>query len=200
MLVNLSYYKVLGFEQLQQQSEIAKTVAARLLGETGGKLFSGLLFLSVLAYVNVLLMSNPRVMFAMSEDKVLPAIFAKKTAKRNVLVASLTAFSAICIVTLLFAKTFDQVLNFTIFLDSLGMACSAGALFLLRRRTRHLDHTGIYSMKLYPLQPLVFMAAYIFVAFSILWQSPGTAGIGLLILLGFLGIYWIGRLAGRLSN
>ena len=197
MLVNLSYYKVLGFDQLQQQSEIAKTVATRLLGDTGGNLFSGLLFLSVLAYVNVLLMSNPRVMFAMSEDKVLPSLFQKKTAKRDVLVVALTAFSAICIITLVFAKTFDQILNFTIFLDSLGMATSVGAIFILRRRTRHLDQTGIYRMKLYPLQPIVFIAAYSFVAFSILWQSPGTAGIGLLILLGFLGIYWIARLAGN---
>jgi basic amino acid/polyamine antiporter, APA family len=197
MLVNLSYYKVLGFDQLQQQSEIAKTVASRLLGDTGGILFSGLLFLSVLAYVNVLLMSNPRVMFAMSEDKVLPAVFGRKTPKREVLVVSLTAFSAICIITLLFAKTFDQILNFTIFLDSLGMATSAGALFMLRRRTRHLDHTGIYKMRLYPLQPLVFIAAYIFVAISIVLQSPGTAGIGLLILVGFMGIYWITRMTGK---
>jgi APA family basic amino acid/polyamine antiporter len=197
MLINLSYYKVMGFDQLQQQSEIARTVAARLLGETGGNLFSGLLFLSVLAYVNVMLMSNPRVMFAMSEDKVLPALFAKKTAKREVLIFALTAFAAICIITLLFAKTFDQILSFTIFLDSLGMATSAGAIFMLRRKTRHLDKTGIYSMKLYPLQPLVFIAAYIFIAISIVWQSPGTAAIGLLILLGFLGIYWIVRLAGN---
>jgi hypothetical protein len=38
------------------------------------------------------------------------------------------------------------------------------------------------------------------VAFSLLWQSPGTTGIGLLILLGFLGIYWIARLAGKPAN
>jgi APA family basic amino acid/polyamine antiporter len=73
------------------------------------------------------------------------------------------------------------------------MATSAGAIFMLRKRTRHLDQTGIYKMKLFPLQPIIFIAAYIFVAFSILWQSPATAGIGLLILLGFLLIYWIGR-------
>jgi APA family basic amino acid/polyamine antiporter len=200
MLVNLSYYKVLGFEGLKQQNEIANTVASHLLGKTGGNLFSGLLFLSVLAYVNVMLMSNPRVMFAMSEDKVLPAFFAKKTTNRDVLVVSLTAFSAICIVTLLFAKTFDQILNFTIFLDSLGMATSAGAIFMLRRRTRHLDHTGIYSMKLYPLQPIIFIAAYIFVAFSVFRQSPATAGIGLLILLGFLVIYWISRRLNATGN
>jgi basic amino acid/polyamine antiporter, APA family len=194
MLVNLSYYKILGFEGLQQQQEIARGVAAKLLGETGANIFSGLLFLSVLAYVNVLLLSNPRVMYAMSEDKVLPAVFARKTIKKEVLVVSLTAFSAICVITLLFARTFDEILSFTIFLDSLGMATSAGALFLLRKRTPHLDDTGIYKMKLYPLQPLVFIAAYLFVAFSILWQSPRTAGIGLLILLGFLLLYWIVRL------
>jgi quinoprotein glucose dehydrogenase len=193
MLVNLAYYKVLGFEELKQQTEVANTVASRLLGKTGGNFFSGLLFLSVLAYVNVYLMSNPRVMFAMSEDKVLPALFARRTAKRDVLAVSLTAFSAICIITLLFAKTFDQILSFTIFLDSLGMATSVGAIFMLRKRTRHLDNTGIYSMKGYPLQPIIFIAAYTFVAFSILWQSPATAGVGLLILLGFLLIYWIAR-------
>jgi APA family basic amino acid/polyamine antiporter len=197
MLVNLSYYKILGFEGLQQQQEVARGVAAKLLGETGGNIFSGLLFFSVLAYVNVLLLSNPRVMYAMSEDKVLPAVFARKTIKKEVLVVSLTAFSAICVITLLFARTFDQILSFTIFLDSLGMATSAGALFLLRKRTRHLDDTGIYKMKLYPLQPLVFISAYLFVAFSILWQSPRTAGIGLLILLGFLLLYWIVRLLQR---
>ena len=61
MLVNLSYYKILGFEGLQQQQEVARGVAAKLLGETGSNIFSGLLFFSVLAYVNVLLLSNPRV-------------------------------------------------------------------------------------------------------------------------------------------
>jgi APA family basic amino acid/polyamine antiporter len=47
-------------------------------GSTGGKIFDFCMFLSVMAYVNVLLMSNPRVMYAMSEDKVFPAIFLKK--------------------------------------------------------------------------------------------------------------------------
>ena len=194
MLVNFSYYKILGFEGMQQQQEVARGVASKLLGETGGNIFSGLLFLSVLAYVNVLLLSNPRVMYAMSEDKVLPAVFGRKTVKKDVLVIALTAFAAICVITLLFARTFDQILSFTIFLDSLGMATSAGALFVLRKRTRHLDGTGIYKMKWYPLQPLVFIAAYLFVAFSIIRQSPRTAGIGVLILLAFLLLYWITRL------
>lgn len=197
LAVNVAYYKILGFEELKQKHEIARIVASRLLGETGGNVFAGLLFLSVLAYVNVLLMSNPRVMYAMSEDRVLPAMFGHKSAKRDVLVVSLTAFSAICIVILIFAKTFDEILSFTIFLDCFGMATSAGAIFMLRKRTRHLNNTGIYSMKLYPLQPLVFIAAYIFLAVSIVRDKPKTAGIGILVLLCFMLIYFVSkRIAG----
>ena len=190
LLVNFSYYKVLGFDDLKAKNEIAKVVAAKLFGETGGNIFSGLLFLSVLAYVNALMMSNPRVMFAMSEDGVLPAIFKKKSPKKEVLTVSLTAFAVTCIIILFFANTFDKILSFTIFLDCFGMATSAGAIFMLRKKTRHLDGTGIYSMKLYPLLPIIFIAAYVFVGISIAIDKPLTALTGLLVLAGFMAIYF----------
>ncbi|RFM26740.1 APC family permease [Deminuibacter soli] len=193
LLINISYYTVLGFEELKQQNEIARVMASRMFGVTGGNIFSGMLFLSVLAYVNVLLLSNPRVMFAMSEDGVLPEMFARKSSKRDVLVVSLTAFSAICIVILIFAKTFDEILSFTIFLDCFGMATSAGAIFMLRKRTKHLNQTGIYTMRLYPLLPIIFILAYAFLAVSIVRDKPQTAGIGLLVLMCFMLIYFITR-------
>jgi APA family basic amino acid/polyamine antiporter len=191
LLVNFSYYKVLGFDDLKAKNEIAKVVASKLFGETGGNIFSGLLFLSVLAYVNALMMSNPRVMFAMSEDGVLPEPFKKKTEKKEVLVVSLTAFAATCIVILFFANTFDKILGFTIFLDCFGMATSAGAIFMLRKKTKHLDGTGIYSMKLYPLLPIIFIAAYVFVGISIAVDQPGTALTGVAVLAAFMVIYFL---------
>ena len=193
LLVNLAYYKVLGFDNLSRQREIASVVAAKLFGPTGGTVFSALLFLSVLAYVNVLLMSNPRVMFAMSDDGVLPAIFKRKSEKREVLTISLSTFSAICIVILLFANTFDKILSFTIFLDCFGMATSAGAIFMLRRRTKHLDGTGIYSMKAYPWLPLIFIAAYVFVGISISIDTPRIAITGIAVLAACMGLYFVTR-------
>lgn len=191
LLTNLAYYKVLGFDDLRNKSEIAKVVAAKMFGDTAGNVFSALLFLSVLAYVNVLLMSNPRVMFAMSEDGVLPAIFKKKSDKREVLIVSLTTFAALCIIILFFANTFDKILSFTIFLDCFGMATSAGAIFMLRKRTKHLDGTGIYKMKLYPLQPILFIAVYSFVAISIAIDQPMTALTGIAVLAAFMVIYFL---------
>ncbi len=191
LLVNLSYYTTIGFSRLQNEKEIASIVVGKMFGATGANIFSALLFLSVLAYVNVLLLSNPRVMFAMSEDGVLPSIFKKKSEKKEVLTVSLTIFSAMCIAILFFANTFDKILNFTIFLDSFGMAASAASIFWLRPKTKHLNGTGIYSMKLYPLLPIIFICAYIFVAISIAIQTPSTALTGIIVLAAFVVLYFI---------
>ena len=191
LLVNLSYYNVIGFDELKNQKEIASTVATKMFGETGGNIFSSLLFLSVLAYVNALLMSNPRVMYAMSEDGVLPEVFKKKNEKNDVLTFSLTVFAAICIIILFFAQSFEKILGFTIFLDCFGMILSAGSIFMLRKKTKHLDGTGIYKMKLYPVMPIIFIAAYSFVAVSITIDDPRTAAIGLGVTAAFMIIYFL---------
>lgn len=191
LAVSYAYYNAIGFESLKTSRGIASIVAEKMFGPAGRSVASVLLFIAVLAYVNVLLLSNPRVMYAMSKDGILPAAFAKRNEKKDVLTISLTAFAAIGIIVLFFAKEFDKILGFTIFLDSIGMATSAATIFILRRRTRHLDGTGIYKMKLYPLLPLVFIAAYIFVGISIWVNTPDLAWTGIGVFAAFLLIYFI---------
>jgi APA family basic amino acid/polyamine antiporter len=191
LAVSYAYYNAIGFESLKTSRGIASIVAEKMFGPTGRFIASLLLFVAVLAYVNVLLLSNPRVMYAMSEDGILPASFKKKDEKKDVLTVSLTAFAAASIIVLLFAKTFDKILGFTIFLDCIGMATSAATIFILRKRTKHLDGTGIYKMSLYPLMPLVFIAAYIFVGISIWINTPDLAWTAIAVFVAFLIIYFI---------
>jgi APA family basic amino acid/polyamine antiporter len=191
LAVSYAYYNAIGFEELKTSRGIASIVVEKMFGATGRMIASILLFIAVLAYVNVLLLSNPRVMYAMSMDKILPKAFAKKDEKKDVLTVSLTVFAAMGIIVLFFAKEFNQILGFTIFLDSIGMATSAATIFILRKRTKHLDGTGIYKMKLYPLLPLIFIAAYIFVGISIAVDTPELAGIGTAVFAVFLLIYFL---------
>lgn len=191
LVVSYAYYKVIGFEELKTTSGIAAIIAEKMFGPAGKYASSILLFIAVLAYVNVLLLSNPRVMYAMSEDGILPASFRRKDEKREVLTVSLTVFAAVCIIVLFFANQFNQILSFTIFLDSIGMATSAATIFILRPRTRHLDGTGIYSMKLYPLLPVIFILTYIFVGTVIAITDPMYAIIGVIVFAAFLGIYFL---------
>ena len=191
LAVSYAYYNAIGFEELKTSRGIASIVVEKMFGPTGRAIASILLFIAVLAYVNVLLLSNPRVMYAMSKDGILPKAFQKKDEKKDVLTISLTVFAAMGIIVLFFAKEFDQILGFTIFLDSIGMATSAATIFILRKRTKHLDGTGIYKMKLYPLLPLVFIAAYIFVGISIAFNTPDLALIGTGVFAAFLIIYFL---------
>ena len=194
-LVSYSYFKIIGFENLKLDTPntqgIAAQVAEKMFGPTGAYVSSILLFVAVLAYVNVSLLSNPRVMYAMSLDGILPAAFKKKDEKKDVLTVSLTVFAAICVIVLFFAKKFNQILSFTIFLDSIGMATSAATLFILRKRTKHLDGTGIYKMKLYPILPIIFILAYLFIAVMIAISDTDYAIIGTLVFLVFLGLYFL---------
>ena len=191
MLVNLSYFNVVGFNQMKGEKEIAYVVIDRIFGKGGASVFSAFLFLGVLAYVNGSLLSNPRVMYAMGDDGSFPKIFAKHNEKSNVITFSLTIFSALCIIILYFAQEFEKILTFTIFLDSFGMILSAATIFWFRKKTKHLDGTGIYKMKFFPLMPLIFIAAYLFVAGSITLADPKAALTGVAVLTAFMLLYFI---------
>ncbi len=196
--INFVYVKVIGFESLKHADSIAAILINHLFGPIGENILRVLMFLSVLAYVNVLLMSNPRVMYAMSEEGILPAAFKVRTQRHDAIIWSLTAFSLVIIITLLFTSAVEKIINYTIFLDSIGMSTSAACIFILRKR-RVGEEAGkgeIYRMKLFPLLPLVFILAYISVATSIVLDDPRTAAYGALIFILFLVLYFIVRRNG----
>jgi APA family basic amino acid/polyamine antiporter len=147
--INYAYIRVIGLDQLRNTKGIASAMAAHVFGEAAGKILSVLLFLSVLAYVNVLFLSNPRVMYAMAEDGVLPKVFSRRNKSNGVLFTSLTAFATACILIVFWMKAFDKILSFTIFLDCFGMAASAGTIFKLRKQKVHPEGKEFYQMKFF---------------------------------------------------
>jgi len=194
LLVNLSYYNIVGFDRMKGEREIAYVLMDKVFGQQGAFIFSGFLFLGVLAYVNGLLMSNPRVMYAMGEDRNLPTVFAKRNEKTGVLTFSLTVFAAVCIIILFFMQQFEKILAFTIFLDCFGMILSSATIFWFRKKAKHLDDTGIYKMKLFPIFPLIFIATYTFVGISIAMDYKNNdyaALTGLGVLAVFTVLYFL---------
>lgn len=191
LLVNYAYVRVLGFEGLLAgKDNLAARHVGLLFGPGAYQAMSLLLFMGVLAYVNIGLLSNPRVMFAMAEDGLLPAVLKKHNPQNQVHTVALLAFTALSAITLVFAKTFEELLNYVIFLDCIGLAVAVGSIFILRRKTRHLDETGIFRLKWYPLMPVVYIAANLFVSFSIFMNQPGAA-LGGLVLFAAMGLVYM---------
>ncbi|MFF5379520.1 APC family permease [Pedobacter suwonensis] len=193
LAINYAYVKVIGFEELKSAESIAAILASKIFGPAGFNALSVIIFFSVMGYVNVNLLSNPRAMFAMGEEGALPKIFSRMNKKTEVITISLTVFTLISVVIIFYAKTFDKILNYTIFLESISMASSAATIFILRKRTAHLDKKSIYTVPLYPILPIIFIAAYTFVAFSIYADDKNAALNGLYIFAGFLVIYFVSR-------
>ena len=134
LAINFAYYKVLGFGGLQQTNVLAAKMAEVVFGVWGYKITSLLMFLSVLAYVNVYILSNPRVFYAMAEDGVLPDIFKRVNPKTQVQEFTMTVYVAAIIALLFFVDSFSALLSYTMFFNTIGLILGAIAIFILRKK------------------------------------------------------------------
>ena len=194
LLINYTYVEVIGFENLKNADSIAALLAERLFGPYGFKILSVLIFLSVLGYVNANLLACPRIMYAMGQDGALPHAVTKTT-KNGTLIGSLSIFVAITLITLFFAKTFDKILNYTVFLDCIATAFAAACIFILRRKVT--DDEVIYKVRPYPILPILFIAAFLFVAGSIFEADPFTVIMGIGIFVAIVILYYFWKYLGR---
>jgi APA family basic amino acid/polyamine antiporter len=188
MAVNFAYYRVLGMGGLQQNTGLVAKMASVIFGEVGSKLTSVLMFVSVLAYVNVNIMSVPRMYYAMAEDGMLPNIFKRVNPRTQAQEFGMSFFVGTVLMILFFVSSFGEMLNYAMFFETIGLSTAAIAIFILRKRTQYLDGTGIYTIKWYPLVPLIFIGVYWFVTISIFVANPkatlvcsGAFAVGLLI-------------------
>ena len=189
LAINYTYIKVIGFDNMKNANAIGSLLFEAWFGKFGAKVFDFAMVLSVLAYVNVILMSNPRVMFAMSEDKVLPAIFQKKHPKTDALVPGLTVFAIATILVTFFGKGVDDVLSFSIFLDCLGMSTSAATLLILRNKKQG-DESVTGALKRWtPVFCVLFVMAYAFVAVAVVIDKPYSALTAIILVAIVLVLY-----------
>jgi APA family basic amino acid/polyamine antiporter len=191
--INYAYFHILGIGGLQQTPALASKMVGVIFGATGYKITSIMIFLSVLAYVNVNVMANPRVYYAMAEDGILPQIFKRVNPKTQVQEFGMSFFVAGIIAVLFFVAKFSEMLKYVMFFDTIGLSMAAVAIFLLRKKTRHLDGTGIYTIKWFPFVPAVFIISYWFVTINIFITFKDNPYAALICLAAYalgLGIYY----------
>jgi APA family basic amino acid/polyamine antiporter len=135
LFANMAYVHVIGFENLAGAQSIASVVVSRLFGSTAGIIMSITMIISVFGYINVSMLTNPRVLHAMSMDGVLPTRIAGGQADaKGVNIIALLSFTLLSIFCVYAGKSFETILNYTIFIDSIGLAAGMYTLFKLRGR------------------------------------------------------------------
>ena len=194
LLVNFSYYYVLGFEQVKHTTALAADMVSVIFGDVGSKFIAVIMFLAVLAYVNSSIMANPRVYFAMAEDGVLPGILKKVNENTQVQEWALTLFVTFIILTLFLLSSVQKILDYVMFFDSISLSLAVASIFVLRYRAkRQGEPDGIYKMIGYPLLPILFIIVYTGVNVSVLIHNPSAATAGLVLFLSGGPLFYILR-------
>lgn len=115
---------------------MAAETARVVFGEAGHRFVSLAIFLSALGFLNAILMQLPRTYLAMAEDRTLPGIFKKVNPRTQVQEFGLLFLGAFMLLSLAFLRTFENIVNYVMFLDSLGIAVVASTVFVLRARAK----------------------------------------------------------------
>ena len=124
-----------------------------LFGRAGGQVFSAIVVVAVLGSLAAIIMSAPRVYFAMARDGLfIPAVARLHT--RFGTPARAIALQALLASLLVALGGFNQIISYFIFVVVIFIALTVGALFVLRRRP---SHTEGYRTPGYPVTPLVFL-------------------------------------------
>jgi APA family basic amino acid/polyamine antiporter len=198
LVINFAYYTVLGFEGVMNSKLLAAELAKSFFGETGYAITSLLIFISVLGFLNTSLMNNPRMYYAMADDKVLPEIFKRVNDKTMTQEFSLTFFVALMILSLFLLGTFEKIVNYVMFIDSISLVSAAGTIFIFRKRAQAAKANSKFSnaeefkgfqIKLFPVVPLLFMFVLLMVTINVLISDTQSAMYGLIIFFAGYPLY-----------
>lgn len=181
LLTNIAYLHVLPVEQIAATDKIAATVARVILGPVGNGLVSFAILISTFGCLNGLILSGPRVYYAMARDQLFFNAVAEVHPQYHTPVKSLWA-QAIWASLLTLSGTYGQLLTYVISAALLFYALTGYAVIVLRRTRPELRRP--YKTFGYPYLTLMYvMMAAVVLACNLIGDPknswPGFVIIGL---------------------
>ena len=196
VLANLAYLYIMPVGRIAaSEGRVALDVMQVIGGPFWASLITFLILFSILGAANQNMLTSPRVYFAMARD----GMFFKRIAEchptfltPHVSILAITVWSVLLTLT----GTFKQLFTYVIFGEWIFFGMTVAAVIILRRKRPELPRP--YKTWGYPVTPLLFILAAVYVAVGSLMSAFKNAMFGLLIIC--LGIpaylYWRAKLSG----
>lgn len=192
LLVNVSLLAVLPVDRIAGH-DMAVALAAETIfeSESGGKLVFALATISILVSCNAGTMQTPRVLFAMSRDRLFFPHAARVNTGGTPTVS--LALSTAAIVFFLVSGTIDQLLGVLSFFLVANYALVFIALFVLRWKEP--DTPRPFRAWGYPVVPgLALLGSLVYLG-STIWVDPNNSVKALALLGASVPLYWMVRVA-----
>jgi APA family basic amino acid/polyamine antiporter len=187
LAINFAYVRALGHGGVSGSPLVAADLARAALGPAGERFVSLAIFLSAAGFVNATILHMPRGYLAMARDGLLPRALGRLHPRTQAQRAGLAFFAATAILPLLFLESFERLVAYVIFTDTLSLALLASCLFVLRRRQRE----AAFRVPGYPWLPILFLAVVLGVAADLLVRETAVALGGILVVAAGLPLYGI---------
>jgi APA family basic amino acid/polyamine antiporter len=181
---------VLGTAGIASAKLVAAALSRATFGAAGETVISIAVFLSAAGFVNATILQMPRSFYAMAQDGVLPRAFLRVNPASQVQEVGLLFFGATMLLPAFVLGSFEKLLNYVIFTDTLTIAAVASTLFVLRRRE---SGPVAFAMWGYPVLPIVYIASLLGVAARVFSLEPRLATTGLVVLLTGWPLFVLGR-------
>lgn len=206
VLANLAYVAVLPLPEIQHapQNRVAVAVMNSIFGRPGALAMAAAIMISTFGCNNGLILAGARVYYAMARDR----LFFRRTAvinRRNVPAAALVA-QAIWTVFLTLPRTitsdpatgattygnvYTQLLEYIVSADLVFYVLLVVAVMVLRRKRP--DAERPYRTWGYPMVPILSVLLAAFLIVDLAYLAPTTSGIGYLLVLTGIPVYFIWR-------
>jgi len=183
--INLAYFYILKPAAIAASSNVASSLAARLLGHFGGAFVAVAIMVSAFATMNSSILSGARVPFALAHDRLFFRGLAHVHPRHRTPDVSL-AIQALFAMGFSLTGTYQALYTLTIFAEWLFYLLAAVSLFVFRRR----GERSPYSSWGYPLVPGLFVVIAAILLCVTYWQNLGYSSLGLAIILAGVPAYF----------
>jgi APA family basic amino acid/polyamine antiporter len=189
VVTNMAYLYVAPTSEIAKSPRIAADAMSSAIGPMGGSIIAFVILFSIFGAAGAVLMTSPRVYFAMARD----GLFFKKTAAvhpkyltPHISILALGVWSAV----LSLSGTFEQLLRYVIFGQWIFFGLTVSSVFILRRKRPDLPRP--YKTWGYPVTPFLFVLSALYISLNSLIYTFWDAIGGLVVIL--IGIpayyYW----------
>ena len=197
LAVNYAFLRVVPLEVMRENPTlVAPTVAEAAFGDAGGRLLSGLMWISIFGALGGLIMTLPRLFYAAASEYIERAAgtrlapffrgMAWLPEKRSVPAGAILFAAAISIAALFFFGSFSRIVTFFVVPFQFMNILMVSSIFRLRPRL-----SGPTSFRLpgYPLVPGLFILVMALFLIAALYYNPVDSLIGVALTLAGAPVY-----------
>lgn len=194
VLANVAYYSVLDPAAIRSSDHVAAIAISTAWGGKAAMVLTMLISLSILGAINGSTFATPRATLAMANDGLFFRVFGRINERYHTPVIALIAHGIwAAVLTLL--GTFQELFTAVIFTAWIFYGLSVLAVIVLRVREPQLPRP--YRCPWYPVAPLLFVCATLWIVGNTIISDFRHALSGLVLLALSMPLYWLFKLLDR---